>query len=86
MISDEIKALVQDKNSATNLQADPRVTVTIWNRKNPYCFAEIRGRVVQTVGGPEERWHARHSAIASAEHDAQPDGCRRAVPAPVAAG
>ena len=38
-----------------NVQADPRVTVTIWDRKNPYCFAEVRGRVVQTVHGPEAR-------------------------------
>jgi PPOX class probable F420-dependent enzyme len=38
-----------------NVQADPRVTVTIWDRKNPYFFAEVRGRVVQTVTGPEAR-------------------------------
>lgn len=36
-----------------NVQADPRVTVTIWDRKNPYFFAEVRGRVVQIVTGPE---------------------------------
>lgn len=38
-----------------NVQADPRVTVTIWDRKNPYFFAEVRGRVVQIVTGPEAR-------------------------------
>jgi PPOX class probable F420-dependent enzyme len=38
-----------------NVQADPRVTVTIWDRKNPYFFAEVRGRVVQIVTGSEAR-------------------------------
>jgi PPOX class probable F420-dependent enzyme len=40
-----------------NVQVDPRVTVTVWDRKNPYFFAEIRGRVVETVTGPEARAH-----------------------------
>lgn len=51
-----------------NVQADPRVTVTIWDRKNPYCFAEVRGRVVQTVHGPEAR--ANINAIAQKYLDA----------------
>jgi len=38
-----------------NVQADPRVTITIWDEKNPYFFAEVRGRVVQIVTGPEAR-------------------------------
>lgn len=38
-----------------NVQADPRVTITIWDKKNPYFFAEVRGRVVQTVTGPQAR-------------------------------
>ena len=40
-----------------NVQADPRVTVTIWDKKNPYVFAEVRGRVVEIVPGPEPRAH-----------------------------
>ena len=28
-----------------NLEADPRVDVLIWDRENPYRFAEVRGRV-----------------------------------------
>lgn len=51
-----------------NVQADPRVTVTIWDRKNPYCFAEVRGRVVQIVHGPEAR--ANINAIARKYLDA----------------
>lgn len=34
-----------------NVEADPRVTVAIWNAENPYSFAEVRGRVVETVRG-----------------------------------
>ncbi len=51
-----------------NVQADPRVTVTIWDRKNPYLFAEVRGRVVQIVTGPEAR--ANINALAQKYLDA----------------
>ena len=34
-----------------NVEADPRVTVAIWDAENPYSFAEVRGRVVETVTG-----------------------------------
>lgn len=36
-----------------NVEADPRVTVAIWDADNPYSFAEVRGRVVETVTGDE---------------------------------
>ncbi len=35
-----------------NVEADPRVTVAIWDADNPYRFAEVRGRVVETITGP----------------------------------
>ncbi len=35
-----------------NVEADPRVTVAIWDAENAYSFVEIRGRVVETVTGP----------------------------------
>lgn len=41
----------------TNLQRDPRVTLTILNRENPYNYAEVRGKVSATVGGEEARRH-----------------------------
>lgn len=37
------------------LQADPRVTVTIWDSANPYHYAEVRGRLAGTETGPEAR-------------------------------
>ncbi len=33
------------------IERDPRVTVTIWKRDDPYTYAEVRGRVVETVRG-----------------------------------
>ncbi len=39
------------------LEADPRVNVMIWKADNPYQYAEVRGRVVETVRGPEARAH-----------------------------
>lgn len=38
-----------------NVQGDPRVTVTVFDRENPYRYVEARGRVVGTVGGQEAR-------------------------------
>ena len=39
------------------IERDPRVTVMIWEQDNPYVYAEVRGRVVETVRGPEARAH-----------------------------
>ena len=39
------------------VERDPRVTVTIWQRDDPYTYAEVRGRLVETVRGPEARAH-----------------------------
>lgn len=38
-----------------NVERDPRVTVTIIDRENPYRFAEVRGEVVENIRGPEAR-------------------------------
>ncbi len=39
------------------VERDPRVTVTIWEKDDPYTYAEVRGRVVEKVRGPEARTH-----------------------------
>ena len=39
------------------VERDPRVTVTIWDREDPYTYAEVRGRVVEIVRGPAARAH-----------------------------
>ena len=40
-----------------NVERDPRVTLTIWDREDPYRFVEVRGRVVEKVRGSEAREH-----------------------------
>jgi PPOX class probable F420-dependent enzyme len=38
-----------------NLEQDPRVTLCIRDEANPYRYAEVRGRVVETRNGDEAR-------------------------------
>src|SRR5215208_5978314 len=38
-----------------NVERDPRVTLMIWHREDPYRFVEVRGEVVEKVKGPESR-------------------------------
>jgi PPOX class probable F420-dependent enzyme len=45
----------RDKFAA--VRRDPRVTVMVWLREDPYTYAEVRGRVVETVTGPEAHAH-----------------------------
>ena len=40
-----------------NLQRDPRLTVLIHSKDDPWDWAEVRGRLVGTVGGQEARDH-----------------------------
>ncbi len=42
---------------ARNLRRDPRITVLIHSRDDPWDWAEVRGRVAETVGGEEARKH-----------------------------
>ncbi|HVM10551.1 MAG TPA: TIGR03618 family F420-dependent PPOX class oxidoreductase [Acidimicrobiales bacterium] len=44
-----------DRAKFKALQRDPRVTVTVIDRNNPYHYAEVRGRVADSVTGPEAR-------------------------------
>ena len=39
------------------VERDPRVTVMVWVLDDPYTYAEVRGRVVETVLGPVARAH-----------------------------
>lgn len=40
-----------------NVEADPRVTITVFNVENPYQYVEARGRVAATTTGDEARAH-----------------------------
>ncbi|MEP7048358.1 MAG: pyridoxamine 5'-phosphate oxidase family protein [Ilumatobacteraceae bacterium] len=39
------------------IEANPNVTVAIWNVDNAYSYAEVRGTVASEVRGPEARAH-----------------------------
>ena len=45
------------RQKAKNVHRDPRVTVLILNKANPFDFVEVRGHVVDTVGGEQARRH-----------------------------
>ena len=40
-----------------NVERDPRVTLIIWDKGDPYRFGEVRGEVIEKVRGPEARNH-----------------------------
>jgi len=42
---------------ARAMDADPRVTVAVWDATDPYRYGEVRGTVVGTVHGPDARGH-----------------------------
>ncbi len=46
-----------------NIQRDPRVTVTIWKSDDPYEYVEVRGKVVETIGGSRARRHIDELAL-----------------------
>lgn len=52
-----------------NVEHDPRVVVTIWERGNPYHYSEVRGRVTDVIRGDRAR---RHIDELSELYDGQP--------------
>lgn len=55
-----------------NVEHDPRVTVTILDRDNPYSYVEVRGTVVEVVGGDEARHHIDQLSRRYTGQDYQP--------------
>ena len=58
--ADEAHVLINTETGRTKfryVQKDPRVSVVILDHDDPYHYAEVRGRVVETVTGPEAREH-----------------------------
>lgn len=43
------------RQKTRNVERDPRVTVLVWDRDDMWSWAEIRGDVVEIIGGPEGR-------------------------------
>ncbi|MBX7467758.1 PPOX class F420-dependent oxidoreductase [Streptomyces sp. NPDC057910] len=51
------------RQKVRNLRRDPRATLMIWKRDNPYVYAEVRGRVVAEETGPTARAHIDELAL-----------------------
>ncbi len=45
------------RQRARNLRRDPRITVLIHSAADPWDWSEVRGHVVETVGGDRARAH-----------------------------
>ena len=45
------------RQRARNVRRDPRITVLIHSSENAWDWAEVRGRVVETIGGDRARAH-----------------------------
>ena len=45
------------RQRARNLRRDPRITVLIHSAEDPWDWSEVRGHVVEMVGGDEARPH-----------------------------
>jgi PPOX class probable F420-dependent enzyme len=45
------------RQRARNVRRDPRMTVLIHSRDNPWDWAEVRGRVIDTISGEQARRH-----------------------------
>jgi PPOX class probable F420-dependent enzyme len=45
------------RQRARNLRRDPRITVLIHSAEDPWDWSEVRGRVIEVVGGDEARSH-----------------------------
>jgi PPOX class probable F420-dependent enzyme len=68
------------RQRAKNLARDPRITVLIHSADNPWDWAEVRGTVVETVGGQPARDHidelsrkVRRHRLSAADRAAGPD-------------
>ena len=51
-----------------NVERNPLVAVTIWDRDDPYRYAEVRGRVVEIVRGTAARQHIDELSMQYVNH------------------
>jgi PPOX class probable F420-dependent enzyme len=59
-----------------NVEQDSRVTLTIRDEQDPYRYAEVRGRVVETVGGQRARDHIDELSQKYHGQDYDPDSIK----------
>src|SRR3954469_3883777 len=59
-----------------NVERDARVTLCIRDEANPYRYAEVRGRVIETVDGDEARADIDQLAQKYCGHDYPPENIK----------
>ncbi|CAN5248753.1 PPOX class F420-dependent oxidoreductase [soil metagenome] len=59
-----------------DIERDSRVTLTIRDEQDPYHYAEVRGRVVETVTGQEARDHIDQLSQKYHGQDYDPDAIK----------
>ena len=59
-----------------NIERDQRVTLTIRDEQDPYRYAEVRGRVAETVTGQEARDHIDQLSQKYHGQDYDPDAIK----------
>jgi PPOX class probable F420-dependent enzyme len=70
----------RERQAARNVARDPRVTVLIWDPENTFRYVEVRGRVVEVVGGDEARAHIDQLSQKYTGHDYRnPIGSERVI-------
>jgi PPOX class probable F420-dependent enzyme len=68
-----------------NVERDPRVTLMIWDKEDPYSFVEVRGEVVEKVGGRRREststnYH-RSTTAGPTKHESEANGwCFASLP------
>jgi PPOX class probable F420-dependent enzyme len=45
------------RQRSKNLRRDPRITVLLHSNSDPWDWAEVRGQVIETIGGQQARDH-----------------------------
>ena len=61
------------RQRSKNVGRDPRITVLIHSADNPWDWAEVRGHVVETIGGQRARDHIDELAKKYLDVDSYPN-------------
>jgi PPOX class probable F420-dependent enzyme len=57
------------RQRSKNIRRDPRVTVLLHSSEDPWDWAEVRGRVIETIGGQQARDHINELARRYVDRD-----------------
>ena len=76
---DILLSTVRGRKKARNLERDPRVSLTAYDRENPYSYVEIRGSVSLTDEGGRELIEELSQAYRGESYPEEPEDTVRVV-------